>query len=131
MSSVELRRYISRDGRDLVGTWLAALRDPVARAAVAIRITRLAAGNPGDSKPVGGGVCELRIDVGPGYRLYYARLGTQLILLLCGGDKRRQQADIRLAKALLDDHRNRVEGGNASGKRTDEQRTGQQRSREE
>jgi len=120
---VELRRYISRDGRDLVGTWLAGLRDPVARAAVAIRITRLAAGNPGDSKPVGGGVSELRIDVGPGYRLYYARIGGQLILLLCGGDKRRQQADIALAKALLDDHRNRVARGNTSANGSDHERS--------
>jgi putative addiction module killer protein len=105
---VELRRYTSKDGRDLVGTWLRSIRDPVARAAVAIRMTRLAAGHAGDSKPVGGGVRELRVDVGPGYRLYYARVGAQLVLLLCGGDKRRQRADIALAKALLEDHRRRT-----------------------
>ncbi|MCE2882200.1 MAG: type II toxin-antitoxin system RelE/ParE family toxin [Planctomycetaceae bacterium] len=104
---MELRRYITEGGRDLIGEWLASIRDPHARAAVAIRLTRLAEGNSGDSKSVGDGVLELRIDVGQGYRLYYARIGRAVILLLCGGDKRRQRNDIERAKSLLGDHRRR------------------------
>lgn len=80
--------------------WLDALRDLKARATVLVRIERLAAGNPGDSKPVGPGVSELRIDLGPGYRVYYARRGRELIILLAGGDKRTQAADIRRAVKL-------------------------------
>jgi putative addiction module killer protein len=76
------------------------LRDSRARARVAIRIDRLAEGNPGDVRPVGGGVSELRIDYGPGYRVYYVQRGDQLIILLCGGDKDSQDADIRRAREL-------------------------------
>ena len=77
--------------------WLSKLRDRRAAARVLIRINRLAAGNPGDVKPVGGGTSELRIDYGPGYRVYYLREGDPLILLLCGGDKSTQSADIAAA----------------------------------
>ena len=80
--------------------WFAALRDPQAKARIVVRIRRLSLGNAGDAKPVGGGVCELRIDYGPGYRLYFVRRGEALVLLLTGGDKSRQQADIARAKAL-------------------------------
>jgi len=67
--------------------WIAALRDIRAKARIAARIDRLALGHFGDAKPVGGGVTELRIDYGPGYRLYIARQGDRYILLLCGGDE--------------------------------------------
>jgi|SRR5215510_6706683 putative addiction module killer protein len=79
--------------------WLAALRDRQARARIRVRIDRLSLGNAGDARPVGGGVWELRIDYGPGYRVYYAQSGPDIILLLCGGDKTTQAADIRLAHA--------------------------------
>lgn len=80
--------------------WLTGLRDRRGRTAIAQRITRLAAGNPGDVKSVGDRVSELRIDIGPGYRLYFTRRGNQLIVLLCGGDKGSQPRDIARAKAL-------------------------------
>jgi putative addiction module killer protein len=79
------------------------LRDPRAKARIAIRIDRLALGNAGDAKPVGSGVSEMRIDYGPGYRLYFIRRGEALIVLLCGGDKASQQRDIVRARALAAD----------------------------
>jgi putative addiction module killer protein len=80
--------------------WLRALRDTQARARIAARVRRLAFGNPGDVRPVGEGVSELRIHHGPGYRVYYVQLGTVLIVLLCGGDKSTQEKDIETAKRL-------------------------------
>ena len=77
--------------------WLRALKDEGAKARIARRIERLAQGNPGDVKPVGSGVSELRIDYGPGYRVYFADRGKVLIVLLCGGDKRTQDRDIKRA----------------------------------
>jgi len=80
--------------------WLLQLRDGVARAIVLRRIDRAANGNFGDVRPVGGGVSELRVDHGPGYRVYFVRRGEALIVLLCGGDKGSQAKDIARAKAL-------------------------------
>ncbi|MCC7069885.1 MAG: type II toxin-antitoxin system RelE/ParE family toxin [Deltaproteobacteria bacterium] len=80
--------------------WLDDLRDLRGRARVQARIERLAAGNPGDVKPVGQGVSELRIDYGPGYRVYFVRKGRTLIVLLAGGDKTTQAADIKTALRL-------------------------------
>ncbi len=80
--------------------WLMSLRDERARAKVNVRIRRLSLGNPGDVKPVGEGVSELRIDHGPGYRVYFMRQGARLIILICGGDKRTQVRDIELAKTM-------------------------------
>ena len=77
--------------------WLRKLADRRAAARVLVRVSRLAAGNPGDVKPVGHGISELRIDYGPGYRLYFLRSGDQLVLLLTGGDKSTQAADITTA----------------------------------
>lgn len=82
--------------------WFAGLRDRRARQRIDVRLRRLALGNFGDSKPVGGGVNELRIDYGPGYRVYFARRGARLVLLLAGGDKDTQQGDIRLARQLAE-----------------------------
>lgn len=85
---------------DLFGRWLDGLRDIRARARIQARIERLVAGNPGDVAPVGEGVSELRIDIGPGYRVYFKRRGHALIILLAGGDKRTQSADIKKAVRL-------------------------------
>ncbi len=80
--------------------WFATLRDRVARTRIDIRIRRLSLGNPGDTKPIGDGVSELRIDHGPGYRVYFVQRGSVLVVLLAGGDKSTQAQDIRKAKTL-------------------------------
>ncbi len=80
--------------------WIADLGDDRARARIETRIYRLSLGNPGDVKSVGEGVCELRIDYGPGYRIYFTQLKKVVVILLCGGDKRTQAKDIKTAKAL-------------------------------
>ncbi|MDO8799836.1 type II toxin-antitoxin system RelE/ParE family toxin [Phenylobacterium sp.] len=80
--------------------WFDALGDAQARARILIRIRRLSLGNPGDVKPVGSGVSEMRIDYGPGYRVYFVRRGDTLAILLAGGDKRTQSRDIAAAIAL-------------------------------
>jgi len=85
---------------DEYATWFAKLKDRQARVRIDIRIRRLSLGNPGDVKPVGEGVSELRIDYGPGYRIYFTQRGQQLIFLLAGGDKRTQSQDIALAQML-------------------------------
>lgn len=83
--------------------WLRELRDIRARARIEARILRLSRGNPGDVKPVGSGVSEMRIDYGPGYRVYFTRRGPLVIVLLCGGDKRTQDADIKRAIEIAED----------------------------
>lgn len=80
--------------------WLDGLRDIRARARIQVRIERLAAGNAGDVRPVGEGVSELRIDYGPGYRVYFTRRGRDVVILLAGGDKSSQAVDIRMALRL-------------------------------
>jgi putative addiction module killer protein len=85
---------------EVFARWLDGLRDLRARARVQVRIERLAAGNPGDVEPVGEGVSELRIDYGPGYRVYFTRQGREVVVLLAGGDKRTQAADIKTALRL-------------------------------
>jgi putative addiction module killer protein len=85
--------------------WRTRLKDERARAMIASRLDRLAFGNPGDVKPVGQGISELRIDHGPGYRVYFLRRGGEIIILLCGGDKSTQAADIKTAKRLAEDWR--------------------------
>ena len=82
---------------DLFADWLDGLRDRKARARILVRIERLAAGNPGDVRPVGSGVSEMRVDHGPGYRIYFVRKGDIVIVLLCGGTKSSQRKDIALA----------------------------------
>ena len=85
---------------DVYVQWLDDLRDIRARARVLARVERLAAGNPGDVKSVGEGVSEMRIDYGPGYRVYFTRRGNEILILLAGGDKSTQDADIKTAQAL-------------------------------
>ena len=88
---------------DLFAHWLDELGDLLVRARVQVRIERLAAGNPGDVEPVGEGVSELRINYGPGYRVYFKQSGRELIILLAGGDKRTQAKDIKTALRLARD----------------------------
>lgn len=80
--------------------WLKNLRDRSAKAKILARIDRLEDGNVGQSRSIGGGIVELKIDFGPGYRVYYVQRGSTLILLLCGGDKDSQKDDTRLARRL-------------------------------
>lgn len=85
---------------EIYASWLDTLIDVRARARVLARIERLAAGNPGDVKPIGEGVSEMRIDYGPGYRVYFKKHGREIIILLAGGDKRSQASDIKTALRL-------------------------------
>jgi putative addiction module killer protein len=81
--------------------WLQGLEDRKAKAKILVRIQRLEAGNPGQVNSVGDGVSEMKIDFGPGYRVYYKQIGKDIALILCGGDKSTQDKDIKRAKALL------------------------------
>lgn len=103
----DLQDYLASDGSDPYLEWLQTLADRQARARVLVRVGRMAGGNFGDCKPISDGVWELRIDWGAGYRVYYAQAGKRLILLLIGGDKRKQQADIAKALAYWDDWQTR------------------------
>lgn len=105
---IEIRRYVTRRGKDVIGDWLANLDDMQARARVAARIDRLAVGNFGDCRRLREAVSELRIDWGPGYRVYFTMLGRTSVLLLCAGDKRKQSADIKRAIAHLRDYKERT-----------------------
>jgi putative addiction module killer protein len=88
--------------------WLTRLLDREARARIEARLATVAAGSFGDAKPIGNGVMELRIDWGPGYRVYIARDGLVVVLLLCGGDKRTQAKDIKRAKDYFHDYKRRT-----------------------
>lgn len=110
MNPVEIRQYQTKDGRTPVSEWIDGLRDANARARIVARLDRLAAGLLGDWKALGGGISELRIDHGPGYRVYCAQRGDTFILLLCGGDKRTQAKDIERAHAYWKDYKARSRG---------------------
>jgi putative addiction module killer protein len=104
---IELLRYQREDGREPFTEWLDAVRDRVAQARIRVRLRQVQSGNFGDSEPVGEGVIELRVHVGAGYRVYCGRYGASVVLLLCGGDKRSQAADIKRAKALWSEWKRR------------------------
>lgn len=105
----EIRHYLtSYDEKDVYLDWLRKLRDVTARIAVDRRVNRIELGNFGDHKFCRDGVWELRIDVGPGYRVYYAVVGKEVVLLLCGGDKRAQVADIDRACEYWQDWQRRT-----------------------
>lgn len=106
---MELRIYTTADGRAPFEEWLNALRDVQARARIRARLARAKAGNLGDCKPLRDGVQELRIDHGPGYRVYLSRQGSVLVLLLCGSDKGEQGAAIKQALRYLSDWKQRGE----------------------
>lgn len=86
---------------DAFQRWQLGLRDPIAQASVASRLSRLSMGHMGDCKALGDGLMELRIHAGPGYRIYFTRHGDNIVLLLCAGDKSEQTADIRKARELI------------------------------
>ena len=94
----EVVAFRARDGQVPFEDWLNDLKDKRAVARVLARLARVRQGNLGDCKPVGEGVSELRVDYGPGYRVYFGQKGRMLVVLLCGGDKRTQDRDIRLAR---------------------------------
>jgi len=106
---MEIYHYVTATGRDVIGEWLSALRDLRATARIMARINRLAAGNFGDCKLLQEGVRELRIDWGPGYRVYFAITGKASALLICGGDKRTQTNDIKQAIEYLKDYKRRTQ----------------------
>ncbi|MDP1696803.1 MAG: type II toxin-antitoxin system RelE/ParE family toxin [Xanthomonadaceae bacterium] len=105
---MEIRHYLDPQGRDVYQAWVDGLKDPIGRKAVVRRVLRIELGNFGDHKFVRDGVSELRIDAGPGYRLYYAQDGDRIVLLLCGGDKGSQQRDIDRAVACWHDYQRRI-----------------------
>lgn len=106
--TVELRYYQTAQGAQPFVEWLGGLADRQARGRIQARLARVAAGNFGDVERVGEGVLELRVDWGPGYRVYFARIGNVIVLLLCGGDKRTQQRDINRAKEYFEDYKRRT-----------------------
>ena len=103
----ELLRFQGKDGREPLTEWMRRLRDRQAYAHVLARLDRLENGNFGQCRPLRGGVWELKIDHGPGYRVYYGQVGKTILLLLCGGDKRTQQADIERAVEYWKEFRSR------------------------
>ena len=103
----EILHYRRTNGVIVFQDWLDGLKDARTQARIAVQLDRMQQGNLGDSKPVGHGVYELRVDFGPGYRIYYARIGRQIILLLSGGSKRRQDQDIAAAIKYLIDYKKR------------------------
>ena len=106
--ALEILHYQTSTGEKPLVRWLKKIDDRQARARIDARLSRVRVGNLGDIRPVGNGVLELRIDWGPGYRVYFARRGDFIILLLCAGDKRTQQRDIQRAKTYLEDYEARV-----------------------
>lgn len=104
---IEVFRYQTADGKEPLTVWLQSLRDKQAQAKVRIRLKRLEAGIFGDCEPVGDGVLELREHLGAGYRVYFGRHGQTIVILLCGGTKKSQAADIKTAKEYWTDWKRR------------------------
>lgn len=110
---IEIRHYVNRVGKDIVGDWLSQFREARTQTKIATAIDRLSAGNFGNCKSLGRGVYELKVNWGPGYRIYYAMVGNIAVLLLCGGDKRKQSSDIERALKYLRDYKERAEADEA------------------
>lgn len=98
-SPVEIREYLTANGRNPSREWLSGLRDAQTRARIRVRLNRVRLGNLGDARSVGAGVHEMRIHFGAGYRVYFGRSGSTLVILLCGGDKGSQRRDIERAQS--------------------------------
>ena len=105
---MKIRHYLTASGGDPYQEWLDRLKDLTGRIAIQRRVDRIAVGNFGDHKFCTEGVWELRVDVGPGYRVYYAQAGKTIVLLLCGGTKRTQATDIRTAVKYRQDYQRRT-----------------------
>lgn len=103
----EVEVFQTEDGRSLFPEWLRGLKDRSAGARIRARLARLRLGNYGDTNSLGGGLHELRIDHGPGYRVYFGRAGDRIVLLLCGGTKKAQSRDIEQARTYWSDYRSR------------------------
>ena len=108
----EIRLYLDDDGISPFDRWLGNLRDSIGQARIRLRLKRVKLGNLGDYKFVGDGVYELRIDVGPGYRVYFGQVGSTVILLLCAGDKGSQDRDILKAKEYWEEYEKRQSSNN-------------------
>ena len=106
----EIREYLTEEGESPFRKWLKSLRDANARAKIRVRLNKIRLGNLGDCKSVGSGVSELRIDYGPGYRVYFGQDENEIIILLYGGDKKRQQKDIETAISYWQDYKRRKDG---------------------
>lgn len=101
----QVELYITSDGKSPFEEWLTGLKDGKARAKIRVRLDRLSLGNFGDSKSVGSGIFELRVDFGPGYRVYFGQVGDTVVVLLCGGDKSSQTKDIKNANKFWADYK--------------------------
>jgi len=104
-----LRYYVAPNGKRPFAEWLWSMPDRNAAARVQVRLERLRLGNFGDARSLGKGLSELRVDVGPGYRVYFAVEDKSVVMLICGGDKSTQQKDIRRAREYLADYRRRTD----------------------
>jgi len=102
---IRVRIYVSSNGNPPFAKWFHSLRDAIAKTSVAARLIRIRLGNFGDGKSVGAGVRELRVNTGPGYRVYFGRDGESVVILLCGGNKANQKQDIEKAKEYWADYR--------------------------
>jgi len=107
-TQIEILEYLTESGQNPFRKWLEGLRDRQARAKIRVRLNRIRLGNFGDSKSVGGGVSELRIPYGPGYRVYFGRKEKKVVILLNGGHKKTQAKDIALAQEYWNDYLRRV-----------------------
>lgn len=105
VSEKQVENYVRADGSCPFEEWMGLLRDQRARAKIRTRIARVRLGNLGNCEPVGSGVLELKIDYGPGYRVYFGQVGMKLVILLCGGDKSSQAEDIRRAIEYWGDYK--------------------------
>ncbi len=107
-SIIQVLEYITEDGINPFHNWLNSLKDRSARARIRVRLNRVRLGNFGDCKPVGKGVNELRVDYGPGYRIYYGKTETSIVIVLCGGSKKTQSKDMQLAQTYWAEFKRRM-----------------------